>query len=93
METSDRNRKKWKEVLQLDNMSSEDTGEENELIVRPLPWLSDRVNKFKDYLDKEGEKSLNSQSKRQKKKKTIGISSSRQRPNATDSSSTWMYQN
>jgi len=80
MEISDRDREKWEQVLELDYMSSEDTDEENKLKVRPLPWLSERVQKFKDCLDCEIEKKMNPQSKRQRKTKTIGTSSSRPKP-------------
>lgn len=91
MEISDRHREKWEEVLHLEYMSSEDSEGENELKVRPLPWVSEKVTKFKECLDKESEKGMNAQSKRQKKRKTIGPLSNRPRP--TVANSTWMLKN
>ena len=49
MKISDRDKKKWEQVLELDYMSSKDTDGENKLKVQPLPWLSERVQKFKDF--------------------------------------------
>jgi len=82
MEISDRDiyKEKWEQVLELDYMSSEDTDRENKLKVQPLPWLSKRVQKFKDCLDSEIEKTMNPHSKRQRKTKMIGTSSSRLKP-------------
>ena len=49
-------------------MSSEESAGENILKVKPLPWLSTRATEFKHKLD-EGRQPLNSQSKRQTKRK------------------------
>jgi len=34
-------------------MSSEDSEEENTLVVRPIPWLSKKVEEFKAKLDEQ----------------------------------------
>ena len=52
MEISERNSEKWEEVSHLEYISSEDSDGENELKVHPLPWVSERVTKFKECLDK-----------------------------------------
>ncbi len=39
-------RRKWSSVLQSDLMSSEDSGEEDELYVKPLNWRSKRIENF-----------------------------------------------
>lgn len=44
---------KWVEVLKLEYMSSEDSEEENTLVVRPIPWLSKKVEEFKAKLDEQ----------------------------------------
>ena len=46
----------------------------------PIPWLSAKVIQFKETLDREREKILNSQSKRQTKRKITGETSERIRP-------------
>jgi len=90
MEISDIDKKKWEQVLQLDYVSSEDSDGENKLKVRPIPWLSERVREFKESLDKEKNISLNAQSKRQTKTKTIGPSSSRPKPTIPRNCN-WMF--
>ena len=67
MDVDDKQREKWIEVFKLQYMSSEESEDENTLKVKPISWLSSRVNKFKRSLDKERTKTLNSQSKRQAK--------------------------
>ena len=45
---NDTERKKWDEVLQMEYMSSEESdGNDNELKVHQIPWLSENVKKFK----------------------------------------------
>lgn len=68
MKVQDKNRKKWQEVLKMEYMFSEDSdGNENELKICQLPWLSNKVQKFKELLDSEKQKNMNAQSKRQRK--------------------------
>ena len=56
----------------MEQMSSEESdGNDNELKVRQIPWLSDNVKKFKQLLDSEKLKQMSSQSKRQTKKKVM----------------------
>ena len=67
-------------------MSSKESGPDEEtLIIWPLPWLSEKVEMFKNMLDNENEKGMNAQSKRQKIK---GASSTRPKP---QKGSGWMF--
>ena len=45
---SGRDKQKWKEIIIADLMSSEESDEENEnnIIVRPLPWRSNLVDEY-----------------------------------------------
>ena len=61
-------------------MSSEESEDDNVLKVKPIPWLSSKVQHFKKILDEEREKNLNSQSKWQTKRKLTGETSKRIRP-------------
>ena len=79
----DKKRKKWNEVLDLQYMSSEESEDDNVLKVKPIPWLSSKVQHFKKILDEEREKNLNSQSKRQTKRKLTGETSKRIRPDGS----------
>ena len=61
----------------IDCMSSEDSGDDDTLVVRPLPWRSDLVNTFFDNLDKQNMEEKSSQAKRQLKACLTGALSSR----------------
>ena len=87
---NEKDRKKWSEVLKLDYMSSEDSeGQEDQLKVRQIPWLSESVQKFKDLLDSERVKNLSAQSKRQMKQKICEGTSQRQKPITAGNG--WIY--
>ena len=58
-------------------MSSEDSGDDDTLVVRPLLWRSDLVNTFFDNLDKQNMEEKSSQAKRQLKARLTGAPSSR----------------
>ena len=89
MEMDEKVRKRWTEVMRIDYMSSEDSdGNEKELKVRRIPWLSENVQKFKEILDDERIKNMSSQSKRQMKKKIIEGISQRQQPTG---GKPWIY--
>ncbi len=64
-------RRKWSSVLQSDLMSSEDSGEEDELYVKPLNWRSKRIENFFMDLDSEYEGKKSSQAKRQTKTRIL----------------------
>ena len=87
MDVDDKQREKWIEVFKLQYMSSEESEDENTLKVKPIFWLSSRVNEFKRSLDKERTKTLNSQSKRQAKQKIEGETSQRIKPDG----SKWLF--
>ena len=89
MDMNDKVRRRWEEVMNMDYMSSEDSdGNENELKIRRIPWLSENVQKFKKVLDEERMKSMSSQSKRQSKIKLIEGTSQRPKPKGGKS---WIY--
>jgi len=79
---------KWVEVLKLEYMSSEDYGEENTLVVRPIPWLCKKVEEFKATLDDQRLKDMSAQSRRQAKEKVRGAPSTRPRPSG---GSGWIF--
>ncbi len=59
-------RKKWASVLNADCVSSEESGEDYELYVKPLLWRSLLVEFFLD-LDDQFQRTKSSQAKRQTK--------------------------
>ncbi len=76
---NDADQKKWRLVLEANMMSSEESGDEDELYVKPLTWRADRVNKFLMDLDDEFHSSKSAQAKRQTKQR-IHADKSSQRP-------------
>ena len=77
---------KWAKVLVADVMSSEESDSENEemLVVKPLPWRSDKVTQFFQQLDEKIERSKKAQARRQRKRRVISNAfSTRPRPIAT----------
>ena len=66
-------------------MSSEDSEEEDTLVVRPIPQLSKKV---KTMLDEQRSKDMTAQSRRQAQKKVRGASSTRLRPSG---GSGWIF--
>ena len=80
LRTSDR--KKWKEVLNADMMSSEesDPSDDNSMIVRSLPWRASLVDEFYDALDSQMQSGRSSQSIRQSKRRVQGGPSTRPQP-------------
>ena len=71
---------KWSKVLVSEFMSSEESGEENDIIVKPLPWRASRVDSFFCSLDEETKNGKLSQSIRQMKSRILGDLSSRPQP-------------
>ena len=73
---------KWREVLHIKIMSSEESAVEGDLEViqvKPLPWRSDEANDILRHLD-DRILSDRSQSRRQAKKRVQGENSSRCEP-------------
>lgn len=73
----------WKSVLKIEIISSDESEKEDDeeiLVVHPLPWLSDTVSQFKTRLDQEIVNSKTPQAKRQMKRRVIGTSSTRNKP-------------
>ncbi len=64
-------RKKWISVLNVDCVSSEESGEDDELYVKPLLWRSSLVEKFFVDLDDQFQQAKSSQAKRQTKTRIL----------------------
>ncbi len=64
-------RKKWASVLNVDCVSSEESGEDDELYVKPLLWRSSLVEKFFVDLDDQFQQTKFSQAKRQTKTRIL----------------------
>lgn len=86
MAYQEKDREKWNKVLVYEFMSSEESGEDDleekeYIVVKSLPWRSDRVNKFLESLDEKTNKDKSSQSLRQMKKRVNATTcSDRQKP-------------
>ena len=64
-------------------MSSEESGEDEVITVKPLPWRHPRVDDFLTSLDEKLMSERSSQAKRQMKKRVIGSVSTRPVPTST----------
>ena len=64
-------------MLINDCMSSEESEEENTVIVRPLPWRAELVNTFFATLDQKMMEERSAQARRQLKSRVIGEPSTR----------------
>lgn len=74
-------RKKWSSVMELEFMSSEESGEEDELYVKPLRWRSRLLEDFLMDLDAEFHRRKSSQARRQTKQRILAETpSTRQAP-------------
>ena len=81
-------KKKWIEALTIDIMSSEESCEDEDLIVvRPLKWRSQTTEKMLKTLDDAIQTNRSGQSKRQLKRRSVGEFSNRERP---DDLFTWL---
>jgi len=78
----------WRNVLKLDLMSSEESGEDDNreevIYTKPLPWRSKKFNEFVARLDIQTASEMASLAKRQKKKRLEGEDSTRPRPQPVD---------
>ena len=87
---------KWKCVLSLEFMSSDESGTEEDkevIISHPLPWLSPNVQQFKRKLDEEALKEKSPQAKRMIKDRMVGVHSSRPKPAAAKDIPSWVFKN
>lgn len=73
-------KKKWLTVMTNDFMSSEESGEDDSMIVHPLPWRSEYVNKMFKRIDAFCGNKKSPQAKRQMKPRKYGMASSRPQP-------------
>ena len=63
-------------------MSSEESGDDNTIIMKPLLWRAERVDRFFRTLDGKACDAKSPQAKRQTKKRVIGEPSTRPIPSA-----------
>lgn len=74
---------KWRQVIKIEYMSSEESGvdDENEVIIlKSLPWRSVHVGQLFRRLDEKGLEEKSPQARRQMKKRVTGEISCRPRP-------------
>jgi len=64
---TDEQRQKWLSVINNDFMSSEESGEEDSIIIRPLPWRSKYVDSMFRKIDEYAKSKKSSQARRQLK--------------------------
>ena len=67
-------------MITNDYMSSEESGEDDSIIVHPLPWRSEYVSSMFKRIDAYCEKKKSPQAKRQMKQRIQGRASSRRQP-------------
>ena len=66
--TDEQQRDHWQPAMQIDMMSSEESGMEGDeevMLIRPLPWRSEQVNRLMKQLDQKVESSRTPQARRQ----------------------------
>ena len=73
-------REKWLSIAKNEYMSSEESGDEDYIVVHPLPWKSEYVNKMFEKIDAYVKSKKSLQARRQMKNRRIGCPSSRLRP-------------
>ncbi len=73
-------KKKWNTVITNDFMSSEESGEDDTIVVHPLPWRSEYCTKMFRKIDAYCDNHKSPQAKRQKKPRAFGDVSSRPQP-------------
>ena len=73
-------RRKWLTIITNYYMSSEDSGDDDSITVRPLPWRSNYVNVMFSKIDVYCSHKKSPQARRQMKGRNIGSPSSRLRP-------------
>ena len=88
-------KEKWKKVLQINFMSSEESEDEDVIEVHPIPWRSERVTTFLHSLDDKARDKKSPQARRQMKTRREGAPSSRPQPshdaNGRVINNSWMF--
>lgn len=77
-------RQKWLKVMRNDFMSSEESGDDDSIIIRRLPWRSRYVDTMFEKIDKYAKSKKSSQAKRQLKTRKVAADPSTRLPPATD---------
>ncbi len=78
---SELDKKKWLSVLDVSMMSSEESGDEDELYVKPLVWRVPNVTNFFIDLDSTFMKNKSAQARRQTKQRVLSeVTSNRSAP-------------
>ena len=80
---TDADKKKWKDCIVGELMSSEDSNEDGSFIVRPLPWRKEKVTFFLCGLDRKLERRKSRKSKIMTHERKKGPPSCRSRPKPT----------
>ena len=73
----------WKKIMVVDFMSSDEscTEEDQEVLMsKPLPWLSEKVAHFKQALDETARRHKSPLARRQMKPRRKGLPSTRSKP-------------
>ena len=84
---------KWLKVITNDFMSSEESNSDDDsVVVHPLKWRSETVNRMFDKMSRHMNEKKTSQAKRQMKPRTIGEPSKRQAPYTSDDYPKWAFQ-
>ena len=76
-------KEKWRKVIAIDLISSDDSDtdeEEDVMVTRPLPWRSAHVTNFFHQLDAASLRDKTPQSRRQRKRRVEGSPSARPHP-------------
>lgn len=67
-------------MLNSEMISSEESGDEDVIIIKPLPWRSSRVTEFFRKMDEKTIEQRSQQAKRQTKSRVLGEASLRPKP-------------
>ena len=86
--TSAKGKQRWRECLVEELISSEDSEEDGSFLIRPLPWRSEKVDKFIYSLDQKLNKKRSKKSKMMTFGRKAGPESHRAKP-PTGSVPTW----
>ena len=72
---SEKGKEKWMKVFTSDLHSSEESDENDGeiIIVKPLPWRSERVTEMFHRLDEKIDEGKSAQAKRQKRRRVMGV--------------------
>lgn len=77
--------------MATDFMSSEESGEDDVMIVKPLQWRAEKVARFFHQLDEKSNANKTPQAKRQRKARVISDETSDRPQPATDAFPAWSF--